>query len=276
MIKSTIYWILFFSFLSVRGQESILKLSPGKNYKIYFVYVKFLNTGKEQIDTVKNKFTITWDNDKSFLMDDKAAIDRFQRNWKGKQSTDYYFCWYDYFLYLVEDGKIVDEIRVNEECKTVVCKHGIFDYPKPILESLDKSNVITVAQLRFDSLSIGRSFIKDARANSEIYIPIGEDDEWVKYDGFATINVKGVDDKKIKADIRKKILKKNPNADFMTRLTGGGQGYSVYHIYCNEQLGKNLNDFDVFLNWELMKPSEVMIISNSSNPIKELVRKYGR
>jgi len=274
MIKSTIYCVLFLSVLSAHGQENILKLSPDKHYKIYFVNVQLLDTGNEQIDTIRNKFTITWDNDKSFLMADKVVIDKFQNDWKGKKSNDFYFCWYDYFLYLVEDDKIVDEIRVNEECKTVVCKHGVFDYPTPFLESLDKSKAISVARVRFDAVSIGRQFIKDAIANSEIYLPVGEYDEWIKYDGRVTITTKSGNDKKIKADIRKKILRKFPDADFLIQWTGGGQGYSQYHIYCNEQLGKNLNDFEIFMKWDLIEPGGVLLMSNTSSPINDLVKKY--
>ena len=275
MTKSIIFWSLLFSFLSTRGQENILKLSPDKHYKIYFVYVKYLDTGEEQIDTIKNNFTITWDNDKSFLMDDKSAIDKLQKGWKGKKSKDIYFCWYDYFLYLVEDGKIIDEIRVNEECKQVVCKHGVFDYSTPILESLSKNKLISVARVRFDSLSTGRHFIKDARANSEIYARVGEYDEWIKYDGRATITTKSGSDKRSQAKITKQI-KKFTDSDFLTQLTGGGPGYSLYHIYCNEQLGKNLTDFEVFMKWRPIEPGGILLISNSQTPINILVKKYGR
>ncbi|MCA6367054.1 MAG: hypothetical protein IM631_18560 [Cytophagales bacterium] len=275
MTKSTICWVLFLGFLSARGQDNILKLSPNKHYKLYFVYVRFLETGTERVDTIRSKFTITWDNDKSFLVEDNATIDKLQRDWRGKASDNIYECWYDYFLYLVEDGKIIDEIRVNEECKQVVCEHGVFDYSTPILESLSKNKLISVARVRFDSLSTGRHFIKDARANSEIYAPVGEYDEWIKYDGRATITTKSGSDKRSQAKITKQI-KKFTDSDFLTQLTGGGPGYSLYDIYCNEQLGKNLTDFEVFMKWRPIEPGGILLISNSQTPINNLVKKYGR
>jgi hypothetical protein len=233
-----------------------------------------MDTGKEQRDTIKNKFIITWDNDKSFLIDDKATIDKFQHDWKGERSKHFYLCWYDYFLYLVEDNKIIDEIRVNEECKQVVCKHGVFDYPTPMLESLSRTKLISIARARFDSVSIGRRFIKDAGTYTDIYMPEGEYDEWIKYDGRVTITTKSGDSKKTQARIRKKILKNFPGADFLTQWTGGGRGYSLYHIYCNERLGKDLKGFKIEMKWALEEPGGILMISNSSSPIKDLIKKY--
>jgi hypothetical protein len=274
MTKSIIYCILFLGVFSASGQENILKLSSDKHYKIYFVYVRLIDD--EQSDTIRNQFTVTWDNEKSFLMDDKTVIDKFQNDWKGKKSNDFYFCWYDYFLYVVEEGKIVDEIRVNEECKTVVCKHGIFNYTTPILESLDKSKLISVARVRFDSVSTGRLFIKDANANPEIYVPAGEYDEWIKYDGRVAITTKDGDDEKIKANIRKAILKKFPSADLLIYRNGGGLGLSDYDIYCTEEVGKNLSYFKIFMEWRALEPSDILIMSNLSASISELLKKYGR
>jgi len=277
MKQQVFCWILFLTVFTVSGQESILKLSPGKRYQFYFVYVRLMDTGLEQIDTIKNKFTVTWDKDKSFLVDDKETINKLQKEWKGKRAEQIYFCWYDYFLYVVEDGKIIDELRVNEECKQVVCKHGDFGYPQPVLDDIKRDKNITVAWVRFKSTAIGRTFIRDATVNSNIYLPGADEGEWTKFDGSISIKTKGTSTtKKTQEAIEKKISKEFPGEKFKIRSSMVSREFLVFEIYCQENLAKRLKGFEIWHKWKPIDPGGILMISNVSDPIETLIKEYNR
>ncbi len=174
----------------VFAQERVLRLADDKKYEMFFVNVQFRDD-RLPSDSIQGKFIINWDRDLSFLIDDSVTIQMLKDRWVGERVDQMYGCWYDYFIYLVEDGVIVDELRVNEKCKQVITKHGIYNYSdSTTLRQIDRGKSITVADVTFESIELGRNFVNDALENQSFYVPGIDDKDWYKYGGSMIVKTK--------------------------------------------------------------------------------------
>jgi hypothetical protein len=275
----TYFLILGFilTYNSSQGQESILKFEPGKQYQLYFIDVLVRDDEDEKLDSIRNG-VVRWDNSNSFLLNDESSLNSLQKNWTGKRTNEFYFCWYNYFIYVVEDGKIVDEMRVNEECKQVVCKRGVFNYENTIADKLDRSRIVSVARIKFDSISVGRQFHGSIQKDSNVFSPPGEYDEWITYDGemVVTVTTNRKNDKKIQNRVKKDIKEQFPHEAFDIQQTGSGPDHLDYRIYCSRNLGENLKGYKGWLNWKELDPSVVTLFSSSKASIESALKKYAR
>jgi hypothetical protein len=258
-----------------QGQESILKLESGRQYQVVFVDVLVRDDEHENLDSIRNGF-VRWDKSNSFLINDKLTLDKLQANWIGKRTNEFYFCWYNYFIYVVEDGKLVDELRVNEECKQVVCKHGVFNYATTIVDKLDKSNVVPVARISFDSVPVGRQFHANIQNESNILAPPGEHDEWIKYDGKMTITMDRRNVKKMQSRLERSIKHDFPDEVFEITQSGSGPDNIDYIIYCSKNIGTNLKGYKIFIGWRELKPSVITLFAMKMNSIENALKKCPR
>jgi hypothetical protein len=265
------------SYISSWGQESILKLDPGKQYQLYFIDVLVRDEENEKLDSIRSG-VIRWDNRNSFLIDDELSLNTLQKTWTGKRTNEFYFCWYNYFIYVVEDGKIVDEMRVNEECKQVVCKRGVFNYENTIVDKLDRNKIISVARIKFDSISVGRQFHGSIQKDSNIFSPPGEYDEWITYDGemVVTVATNRRNDKKIQNRIKGDIKEQFPNEIFDIQQSGSGPDDLSFRIHCNRNIGENLKGYKGYLKWQELKPSTITLFSSTMTSIESALKKYAR
>lgn len=267
--------VFFICCISAYGQEPVLKLKNHKNYNLYFVNVSNPNNVNYRIDSIKNFFIVKWDDRESFRIEDRKAIEALKKSWTAKKTEEFHFCWNDYFAFVVEDDKIINELRISEKCQQVVCFDGIYKYNDPILPGLDKSNTISVARLDFKSVPFGRTFLNDAKSHDGIFIQEGSHDEWLTYDGKLTISVEHDQDTVQTADrLTQKIKNKFPQDPFKIKLSGSGPGYLLYDIYCHKELEANLNEFKVDSKWVELDASTITLFSSSQQLIQELIEKH--
>jgi hypothetical protein len=268
-----IYFLLIaftLNYISLRGQESILKFEPNKKYELYFIDVVVREYDLENFDSIPNA-TVRWDRNRSFLIDDELTLNNLQTTWTGERTNEFYFCWYNYFIYVVEDGKIVDELRVNEDCRHVVSKDGVFNYSTTITDKLSKSKVVSVARIRFDSLALGRQFYMDIRNDRKIFAPAGDYDEWLKYDGEVRINAKVGNPKKTQARMERDLKKQFPREAFEIHQSGSGPDFD---IYCSKNVGENLKGYKIWLRWTELTLSPITLFTTTAASIENILEKY--
>ncbi len=272
-----IYFIIGFilSCISLWGQESILKLESGRRYQLYFIDVLVRDDEHENLDSIRNG-VVRWDNSNSFLINDELTLNNLQTNWIGKRTNEFYFCWYNYFIYVIEDGKIVDEMRVNEECKQVVCKRGVFNYSTTIADKLDKSKIVPVGRIKFDSIAFARQFLKNIQSDLNIFVPPVKYDEWIKYDGEIRITTSRGNVNKIQSKLEREIRKQFPNEIFEIHQSGSGPADLDYSIYCSKNIGNNLKGYKIFLGWREFDPTEITLFTTTMTSIENALKKYAR
>jgi hypothetical protein len=264
---------LLLNCISLPAQESILKLQPGRQYQLYFIDVVLRDVEDENLDSLRNA-VVHWNNNNSFLINDEPTLNSLQANWIGKRTNEFYFCWYNYFIYVVEDGKIIDEMRVNEECKQAVCKRGVFNYETTIADKLSRDKSVSVARITFDSITAGRQFHRDIQKNQDIFVPLGEYDEWIKYDGQMGIHTNRGNVKKIQSAIDKDIKKQFSNEEFGIQHSGSGRDELHFNIYCSKNIGNNLKGYKIWSEWRELKPTEIRLFSASRVSIEDELKKY--
>lgn len=255
----------------VFAQESVLKLAEDKKYEMYFVDVA---VGEESFpsDTVRGKFTVSWNSDLGFLIDDPKIIQDLKNGWVG-EPAQMVGCWYDYFMYLVENGVVVDEIRINEKCKQVITKQGVYNYTDSTLSRVDRSKKITVANVKFESLELGRKFVSDVRETGDIYMPGINDTDWYKYGASMIVKTKRRDIHKLKAKIASIITENFPSESFEVQFLVCNNRFCIFDIYCSEKLGANMTDLEVYRHWRRFDP-RILLFSRTDVEMKALVEKY--
>ena len=240
---------------------------------MYFVDVA-IREDSFPTDTVRGKFTVSWEKDLSFLIDDSEIIQNLKNGWVGERGQ-MVGCWYDYFMYLVEDGVVVDEIRINERCKQVITNHGVYDYTDSTLSQVDRSNKITVANVEFESVEFGRNFESDVLETQRIYMPGISDKDWYKYGGSMIVKTKRRNIDKLEAKITNVITEKFPREPFEVSFLVCNNRFCIFDVYCTDLLGTSLKDFEIYRGWSRFDP-RVCLMSKTDIPIKELVEKYAR
>lgn len=140
------------------SQKKIFPADPNKTYQLYFIDPEFhLPTSDKEIKEyiirteligTELQFIMQFDTTSSFLISDKEKIMKIANTWDGEYAAGTYFCGYDYCIYVVEDGRIVDELKVNLECKQVVSmRNGVIDYKTDPFKVLDKSTRVSSLDL---------------------------------------------------------------------------------------------------------------------------------
>lgn len=260
---------------SLLGQERILKLKPGGSYRLYFIDVSLNVDSVETIDTLKHGM-VRWSNGKSFLIDEDSTISKLQTSWIGEKTNEIFFCWYDYFLFVVLDNEIVNEVHINEDCKQASFKQDVFKYFTPIGNNLKKDKTVTVAGIEFNSITTGRQFYKDIQHDSMIFIQPDANDKWTIYDGQVTLYTKHGDEAKIQAIITEDIQSQFPDELFEIEQTSWGEGELSYKVYCSSNVGYNLTGYKTFLKWQSFELPTITLFSNSKAAIQNQLRKYAR
>ena len=264
---------LIFSVSLAFAQERVLQLAEDKKYEMYFVDVA-VREDSFPTDTVRGKFTISWDRDLSFLIDDSETIQNLKNGWIGERGQ-MVGCWYDYFMYLVEDGVVVDEIRINERCKQVITNHGVYNYTDSTLSQVDRSKKITVANVEFESLEFGRNFVSGVLETRGIYMPGISDKDWYKYGGSMIVKTKRRNLDKLEAKITSVIAEKFPGESFAVWFLTCNNRFCIFDIYCSKKLGASMKDFEIYRNWNRFDP-RILLIGKTDVQMKELVEKCAR
>jgi hypothetical protein len=254
-------------------KNKVLKLAEDKKYEMYFVDVKF-REDSFPTDTIQDKFMISWDRDLSFLIDDPETIQNLKSGWVGDPG-EMVGCLYDYLMYLVEDGVIVDEIRINERCKQVITKHGVYNYTDSTLSQVDRSKKIAVAKVEFESLEFGRSFVKEALGIQGIYVPEISDKDWYRYGGSVMVKTKRRNIYKSEAQITRLITEKFPGDPFEVLFLVCNNRFCVFDVYCSEKLAAGMTDLEVYRNWSRFD-GRIVLISKTDVEMKALIEKYTR
>lgn len=251
-----------------------MELNESKKYELYFVDVAL--TDNEEDDTTQLKIKFQYDTTKSYLVNDQRAIWNLRDKWTGKPTDQMYLCWYHYFIYLVEDGKIIDELRVNTECKQVVSHRGVFNFESSPFDNLDTRKKITVTDIKFESIEQGRTFIKSLESKKDIFIPELTKTEWNQFDGEFTIETPYKKGDRIEKEVTQYFKERNPSDKFEIKCTGLMGGTLLYTITCNKQLADSFLLYKIDRPWEPLTVGRLKIFSKNTASIKELSMKYAR
>src|SRR6188768_3247522 len=132
------------------SQTKMFTVDKKSKYELYFVNVTFWENEQDWLDDNKRrdnenlKFVLDLDTLRGFSIANKKVVNELSVKWLGDSTHHFLLCWYHYFIYVVKDGEIVDELRVNTECKQVVSHQGMYFYKDFSFDNLDKSNKISV------------------------------------------------------------------------------------------------------------------------------------
>lgn len=273
-IRLTLLLGLVFSMSPVFSQKTkrVLELNESKRYELYFIDVAL--TDNEEDDTTQLKTKFKYDTTKSYFVDDQRAIWNLRDKWTGIPTDQMYLCWYHYFIYLVEDGKIIDELRVNTECSQVVSNRGVFDFESFPFDNLNTSKTITVIDINFKSIEQGRAFIKSLESQKDIFIPELAKTAWIQFDGEFTIETPYKKGSRIKKELTKYFNERNPGHKFEISCTGVMGGTLLYTITCNKQLADSFSLYKIDRPWEPLTVGPLRLFSKNATSIKQLSMKF--
>jgi hypothetical protein len=258
-------------------QQNILKLNPHKKYKLYFVNVQ-LSGMERQYQTFRREeveLTVFLENTGHFTVDDSLTITMLEAQWTGVLTDIGVGCWYDYFLYLLEDNVIIDEIRINDECKQVITKEGCFDYSGSPLALLNKNKNLTIASIGFNTLETGRSFVNDAKTAAGVYIPNLETAEWYAFDGEMVLKGrKNSQIEELEKKFRKKITSKFPDEAINVNVLGYWPKNSLVQVHCSQAVALTFKDSKIARPWKQFDNFKIALISEADDAIKRLINEY--
>lgn len=267
--------ILGFSFAF--GQEKVLRLDPGKTYEMYFVNVQFRPAEDFQIDTIgRNKLFISWDKAGSFVIDDSATIHTLKTEWTGEHVYEGYGCWYDYFVYLVEDGVVIDEMRMNEKCKQVITKHGIYNYSDSPLGSINRDKKFVVADITLREPKLGRDLVNDAKKRREVFLPNIDEADWYKFDGEMIVMTKDGSIEERQKEVQDRIRSDFPGEKVDVHFLVAWPDKILFYVYCSGNVGPKFMSFEILSGYKRYSPVTIRLFSKTQDPINELVEKYGK
>ena len=156
------------------SQTRIFTVDKGSKYELYFVDVAIRDTKEDSHkeralrEDENLKFLLNFDTVNSFVINNKKLIQEISMQWKGDSTRDFLLCWYHYFIYVVKDGEIIDELRVNTECKQVVSRHGLFFYKDFMFDKIDKKQRISLVDLDAD-VTAPKKFMNELNGITDVY-----------------------------------------------------------------------------------------------------------
>jgi len=289
---------LFLIFIPTKAQKlkPILELDESKKYELYFIDVKidtsratYLENNAPHLDSVKKKtkinstflvskktgLIIKLDTIRNFRIEDQDLIINLSNKWKGKPTNEFYTCWYDYFIYLMEDNKIIDELRVNLKCEQVISSKGAFNFEGNPFESMTKRDKIYSAKIDFASVEQGRNFINDCKAINDLFFIDSDLPDWYKYDGAFYVKFPLKKRKDYENKIVENINKAYPGENFEIKISSYGLGSISYKVYCKKNLANAANLFNSHYDFEpFLVVYPIKIFFKDLSQIQGLIDKY--
>ena len=229
-IQITVF--LFTLSFASNGQQLVLdslNWNAGE-YKFYFVEKRGIEEGVEPLNpseqkVIKRPFQFQIDSTNSFLISDQQQIEDLKSIWKGTLTDEMLLCWYDYFVYVVQNNIIKHELRVNLQCGQVVTDFGIFDFKGNPFEQLQNKIPVWVMSSKHETIRSGREFVTSLNPN----IILTKRDEWFDYDGHFWVDRK-ISDGSVD-EFQQLIQNTYREEDYKIRLSGVGPGSFTFTVY---------------------------------------------
>ena len=238
-------------------------------YKFYFVEkrgieeeVEPLNPTERRIPELPFQFQI--DSTNSFLIADQQQLQNLKSNWEGVPTDEMLLCWYDYFVYVVQNNIVKHELRVNLECGQVVTDFGIFDFEGNPFEQLQNKIPVWVMSSKHETVDSGREFIASLNPN----IILTEKDEWFDFDGHFW-----VDRQRSEGSIEEfeqLIHDTYKKQDYKLSLSGFGPNSFTFTVYSDSTFHRNF-EFEKKGKWYDEKTDWIIYFSEDSELIKQLL-----
>ena len=271
--------VFFYPTAACLAQKQILRIDPKAKSELYFIDVSLkddsvIMAAEKMLD--QTPIRVKFDSTDSFLLSDPAAIKNISTYWKGRPTNEMYMCWYDYFIYVVENGVVKDEIRVNEKCMQAVSYHGIFDFKDlPLKPDTLKGKILKV-NIEFKSKAIGRNFINELKLLGA-YHTINEG-HWYDHDGSFDIQLRSKKNWKKSdfAELEEKINKAYPNGKYSLRYSGTYRGHTYVTIDCAENFYQTFNLYSKRGEWRHHAIGRISVFSKEQAKLKQLIQKYSR
>lgn len=255
------------------GQQLILDSLnwDADEFKFYFVDKRGIEEEVEPLNpneqrTTKLPFEYQIDSVSSFLISDQQQLQSLRSNWKGYPTDEMLLCWYDYFIYVVQNNKITNELRVNLECGQVVTDFGIFNFEGNPFEQLHTKTPVWVMSSKHEQLEDGRNFINSLNLD----IILTQFENWIKYDGYFSVDRDYEGTGSIE-DFVQLVRRTYPLEEYYLKLSGVGPGTYTFNIYCDAAF-YDLFELDKKGNWHELTPNWITYFSEDTELFNVLLK----
>lgn len=209
-----------------------------------------------------------------FILNDPKTIKHIIKNWKGKRADSYYKCGYDYNIYVVLEGKIVETIQFNSEVKQAFSSSGGFDVQENPFKNLNQNITFSEYEFETNDLENARAFLKESKNKDGVFIPHIKRYNWVDFDGrFFVQIVRGKNQKKLKSTkfYESEMHKIYKEDKFLVAFWGWGDTYEMW-IYSNEDFWKKFNLYSRKGEFEKIESSYRIYLFGNSLELEKLIR----
>jgi hypothetical protein len=209
-----------------------------------------------------------------FILNDQAIIQNIVQSWKGDKAKERYMCGYDYEIYIVSEGEIIDVVNYNSECKQVVCSNGVFNVKDNPFISLSQEIKFSQFTFKTENLETARAILKMSSKNKKIFIPHFESYHWNKYDGRFFIQI--TNDKKSKKLKPMKFYDSEMHKiyiedDFFVQFWGCCDTYEAW-IYSNNELCDKFNLYGRKGKFEKIKSTYEIFLFGNADEINQIIQ----
>lgn len=271
-MRSLIIFCLTLTCFSTFGQQRILdslNLDSG-SYKFYFIKQLDLEGEVEPLPqarqyTSKVGFEVEIDSAGNFLIADQQELLSLKSSWQGVAVDEILLCSYDYFMYVVKDNRIEQELRVNTRCGQVVADFGVFNFEGNPFDQLKNRIPVWVMSSRHKTIRAGREFISTLDPN----IILSEKKEWVEFDGHFQVDRPG--GKNAIREFEQLMQETYPKDGYKLKLAGAGPNSISFNVYSDSIFYQNFK-FERKGKWHLEKPSRISYFTEETDMIKELLK----
>lgn len=123
------------------------------NYAIYLIDCKQPLTVKVKTDSFKDTI-IDCRSDDNFQVAEVKMLNQLKKEWKGNRVNYKYNCWYDYFIYVVENDSVILKFEVNLKCSELIFKGTPYKInPTMITKYLPKFKVLNKQDATYKNIS---------------------------------------------------------------------------------------------------------------------------
>ena len=155
-VKFSLILILFclvsFSQIKILGE-----LDLTKRYEFY------ISSGPLILEDGKEKES----ND--FIYTDQNVIHEIIKTWKGIKTNDYLMCGYNYYIYIICENKIIDYIKVNDECRHLIYSMGAVNIQSNPFAKLDSISKFSSFTYKTTDKNKAMSFMNSITKLKDIY-----------------------------------------------------------------------------------------------------------
>lgn len=255
-------FILFLLSVSSYGQTKIFdghNFQTG-NYSLVFLDVALIEEEEvivEEYNEIQptNKPTEYVDHRLHFIIDEKHDLERIQNTWEGKPVDYQHMCWYNYFIYLLEDGIVKSEMRANFECKELLVDKVPYEFDSTLITSIiPEAEKIYKIEVTYKSIDKARSYYLQNIENSDLLMIEHYRPNWVDFSGL--FEVKFLDYEKT-GNVEERIsnlLRESGLEHFKLSWAASGIGIKDepndywYRVFSNEQ-PESLNGLQLRKEW---------------------------